>query len=1048
MYQKYKNKIRIIAKQVGVGIIIFGIVFPYNILTVLADAVPVYDEVLNEERLPQNNSSVVSGTSSLMQMLGEIVAPIYHLATPGSNLTYDIYRYLMKHTEDELGIDKDFFRRMKQKVDAPTVDIIFTPTNPKIGERVTAFAIPHGFRNNKERLYYTWYIVHDPKGKGGYDSSLNVQNGRNEAMAIIARGGYDKELFGDSDNDDNNRDAYDASYGGDDGKGKQAISKECTEECECLKQMTMMGGEITKGCFDDRGELLYNKTEEYDEVKSDRGEESAKIGRGVVNSEFISRCYRHNFGGQSADKVNDLSGRDLIIKCKHAFGDKVGDDKLTFDATAENIWGTNKGNPDTDGDGIIDEADLAGLGQDEFTWIYRKGDKVSVAIEGTSNIMINEGTTARLRYENTDSTREDDKKDISPVLEKGVESWYKTERDTCEDAKDTCLAEKGDSETYTKVSDRLPADSECTQVYSDCMKELWEHKRSDDNDEDAFGDMTGYYKIMWAAPGICTDKTQKEASKDWCDTKEDIGFQYLKLYDPVERGRELLEVSVNVSPKNPQFKESGIDMVEDFSVTHSDSTDMIVASASVVSKDYINPDYLYYKWSVWSCNPDDFDSCNDITNTVDFKSREEGLGLRDIGFYPTNGIFAFGNRALLKIGVIVKKHKNSVMSSPGVNGEYTKQIFSNEKKNISREDRYTQKYAYTASKLVEVSKHNLNIKLYQAKAIKGGSWQKGKEICGEGSEKDVYRKICPVYQYQVLMAEVENAGEAISWQLNGKNIGPTLNNKNNQNPNSTTIFFPITGVDGELGTIKATSETKNKEGTWEDDNISEARVFSIHRPMAKILDKEGALDANSIQRAYAGAYANSKGYYSEYKNEELWWIAAWRGIPFNERKGIVDIPVTVIPRYLQEEVDGVHLILQSYANTKAMGNLANESNSVFEKVKFNNDKDKELNRFRIRTIRQFSDEYKIALKQSFGVAPLDELVDDLKIKVKAISDERYLKATGKTMALNMSQKTGKVFASTIQNAPAYLVFILRLAVSFVLVAMVTFGLIRTTRKIS
>ena len=1044
-----KNKMVMSFKKWLGFTIVFSILFPYNILTVLADAVPVYDEVLNEKRLPQNNSSVVSNTSSLMQMLGEIVAPIYHLATPGSNLTYDIYRYLMKHTEDELGIDKDFFRRMKQKVNAPTVDIVFAPTNPKVGEKVTAFAIPHGFRNSKEKLYYTWYIVHDPEGKGGYNSSLNVQDGRDEAMAMVARGGYDEKLFGpvNSANEDKNRDAYDTSYGGDDGRGKKKIEGVCEDNCECLENMTMMGGEITKGCFDDRGQLLYYNTDQYKETKSDRNDKSAKLGRGVVNSKFISRCYRHNFGGQSADDVDDLSGRDLIIKCKHAFGDEIGDDKLTFDATAEETWGTNKENPDTDGDGVVDEADLAGLSQDEFTWIYRKGDKVSVAVEGTSNIMINEGSTARLRYENKNSTREEKEKDISPKLEKGIESWYKTKREKCEDAKDTCLAEKGNSKEYTAVSERLPADSECTQIYSDCMKELWEHKKSDTNDEDAFGTMTGYYKIMWAAPGICTAKKKKEATKDWCDEDDDIGFQYLKLYDPVERGKQLMEVSVNVSPKNPQFKESGIDMVEDFSVLHSDSTDMIMASANVVSQDNVNPDYLYYKWSVWRCDPDDFDFCTDITDTVDFKSRKEGIGLRDIGFYPTNGVFAFGNRALLKVGVIVKKHKNSVMSSPGINGEYTKQIFSNTKKKIDKERNFTQKYAYTASKLVGVFKHKLNIKLYQAKAVKGGYWEKGKEICGEGSEKDVYRKICPVYQYQVLMAEVENAGEAISWQLNGKNIGPTRNNKNNQDPNSKTIFFPITGADGALGTIKVVSEIKKKKGSWEDDNISEARVFSIHRPMAKIIDKSEGLTKDRIQKATTGAL-NAK----DLRVNQLWWMVPTHGYSDDiGGKSKIDIPIVMIPRYLTEEINGSSLRVQGYVNNNAIKSLTsgNEGDSwMFEKITFpRSNVVGQINHFKARTIREFSKEYKIAFKQSFGINPLDELVHDKIIKVKVISRDTYKSATGYSVAMNTRQKVNKFFASTIENSPVYLVFILRLAVSFVLVGMITFGLVRTTRKI-
>lgn len=1046
MYKKIKNKIIKFVKGAVLVVIVFSMIFPYSTLTVLAQAVPVeevgwnleYNYRTAEIRLPTVNASVVSNTSSMTRLLGEIMAPLYHLATPGSFLTKDIYRYIMKHTEDELGIDKDIFRRMMRKPDAPTVDIVFAPTNPKVGEKITAFAIPRNFKNSNEKLYYTWYLVHDKE--------KNVEAGRREAMAIGARGGYDRALFGEPKDDDGDRDAYNASYGGDDGVGKKdgiAAQKGDCEGCACVDGMSMFGGEVTKGCFDDQGELLYANTDEYFMAEEDRNTASAKSGRGAINSDFISRCYRHNFGIQN-EETDEYSGRDLIINCDHTFGREVGGGDGEFDASSEEDWGTNPENADTDGDGIIDEADLVGLSQNQFTWIYRKGDRVSVAVEGMSNIPINEGTTDRLRYKNKYWDGDVDKIDQSPIA--SPEQWYIDQREECEDKRRDGLIATGLSFDPLGGA-RIEPDDITMREYSDCMKDLWEHEMKPENDEDSFGDMTGYYKIMWAAPGICTEKKEAIADDDWCDTDGDIGFQYLKLYDPVEKGKQLMEVSVNVSPKNPQFKDSEIDMVEDFSVLHNDSTDMIVVNADVVSQDYINPDYLYYKWSVWSCEPTAFDSCRDITETLDFKSKKEGIGLRDIGFYPTNSTFTFGNRALLKIGVVVKKHKNSVMSSPGINGEYADQIFSNEKKDILEEDRYTQKYAYTASKLVEVSKHRMKINLYQANPTASGNWVQGKPICGEGSEKEVYRKICPVYQYQVIMAEVENAGEAISWQLNGENIGQTLNGLNNQEPNSTTIFFPVTGVDGELATINITSEIENEEETWEDDNISEARVFTIHKPMAKILNKEGVLDANSMQRAYTGKH-NKGGNYRWRNGAELWWIAAWRGIPFNERMGVVDIPVTVIPRYLQDEVDGVNLILQSYANGKAMGNLASESRDVFEKIKFKNEKDKELNNFRIRTIRQFSKEHKIALKQSFGISPLDELVDDLEVEVKAISDDVYFKVTGENIALNIKQKTGKFFASTIENASEYLVFILRLAVSFVLVAMMAFGLVYGVKYIN
>jgi hypothetical protein len=282
-------------------------------------------------------------TNSLVELMGEVMAPIYQLATPGSNLTYDIYRYLMKHTENEFGIDKDFFRRMQKKQEAPTVDIVFAPTNPKVGEKITAFAIPRGFRNSNKKLYYTWYIVHTGKD--------DVEAGRKEAMKMVAAGNYDKALFGNPQtaDDDKDRDAYNASMGGDDGVGKKPKDKKCDSStgCECIKNMTMMNSKIDTGCYDDQGELLYSKEEEYKEGVKNRGKSSANLGKGVVNSKFITRCYRHNFGIQN-EKGKENSGRDLIISCKHTFGDEVGTDDGTFKFDTEKDLGTNPTNPDTE----------------------------------------------------------------------------------------------------------------------------------------------------------------------------------------------------------------------------------------------------------------------------------------------------------------------------------------------------------------------------------------------------------------------------------------------------------------------------------------------------------------------------------------------------------------------------------------------------------------------------------------------------------------------------------------------------------------------------
>jgi len=1015
-------KIRtVIWKKLAMLAIVFALIFPWQALPVLADPVPVEEVGWNREW----NFRTSEYTNSLVELMGEVMAPIYQLATPGSNLTYDIYRYLMKHTEDELGIDKDFFRRMQKKQKAPSVDIVFAPTNPREGERVTAFAIPRDFRNSKEKLYFTWYIVHDVVSG---EEKPNVEAGKKEAMRMVAAGNYDKDLFGEPQDDDRNRDAYDASFGGDDGVGKKsddgtAAAEDC-EECDCLHSMSMMDGDVSRGCFDDKGELLYSEFDQFEEAMSDRGYNSALNGRGVVNSQWITRCYRHNFGpgGDAGDKdtgVFAYSGRDLIIKCQHAFGDGVGD--RNFERGEEEEWGTNPENPDTDGDGVVDEADLAGLGQDEFTWIYRKGDKVSVAVEGMSNIAINEGATDRLRYKNKHWDGEEENLDLSPTA--SPEDWYKERREECQNLRET----------------------DSNNAYSDCMKDLWEHQLKDENDEDAFGDMTGYYKIMWAAPGICSENKMEEADNDWCDNDDDIGFQYLKLYDPVERGKQLLEVSVNVSPKNPQFTEPA---EGDASEDYGDSTDMIIASADVVGDDpNLNPDYLYYQWSVWRCEPDDFDTCHEVTNEVKWKSFKEGLGVRDVGFYPTEGIFA-GNRSLLKVGVVVKRHQNAVMSSPGVNGEYEQQIFSEDKReNYGTPRQFPNKYAYVASKLIEVTRNNLKINLYSAMPDGNGGWQADLKICSTG----LYKKVCPVFPYQVLMAEVEGVAGAVAWKLNGKTIQPSFNETVNTEVNSSRVFFPIVGTENSLGRITVTAERADKEGKWEDNNMIEERVFSIHNPMAAIIDPAEMTLGETIKRAFSGI----DGRKSIFSGRQLWWnLASWDsnsltpGVAGEYRPVDNQIVFTVVPNYLEQALEQYKINFKAFVNDDLkQGISANTASArlAFQPIRFLGEPNS-VEDLRIRTVINFDDDYKKSLWQAFGIKPVNELVNDLNVKVRNITREEYRRITGQSATGTrqglLKRAKNKFFALTVKNAPDYLVFTLRLAISFVLVGMTMIWMIR------
>lgn len=280
---------------------------------------------------------------------------------PTQPVEIDIRKF-MSCAEERYGVDVNTMRRSNQKLYAPEVDLYFDNTEPKEGQKVTATATPMNFQNSNVNLYYTWFLFHSDDNLDGDNA---MEKAKVRAMKITAGGGFDPNLFGitygsSGDADD---DGFNTPYGGADGVGGQ----EC-EDCD----------------FDD---LAY--------------EQDILTTKQTVDPNDITRCYRHNFGLAYDDDAGEGisqfdSGKDRIIECEHQFveendacgGYRVGDGN--FPDAEEKCWNLDPTRADTDGDGIPDEADLAGLAQSQFTWDYQPGDRVGVVIEGTSTIPINE----------------------------------------------------------------------------------------------------------------------------------------------------------------------------------------------------------------------------------------------------------------------------------------------------------------------------------------------------------------------------------------------------------------------------------------------------------------------------------------------------------------------------------------------------------------------------------------------------------------------------------------------------------------------------------
>ncbi len=142
---------------------------------------------------------------------------------------------------------------------------------------------------------------------------------------------------------------------------------------------------ISKGSFTcDEDNVTYNDQYLIDDW------EDYMTGRGLNLSGFGCSSYARDYE-QMTDPTCTLIGKEYDGKgCEHLFPDTGNDNWEAgdgdFGGGEERFWGTNPQDANTAGNGNLDEANVSGLGQKEFSWIYQTGDKVGVIVEGTSLI--------------------------------------------------------------------------------------------------------------------------------------------------------------------------------------------------------------------------------------------------------------------------------------------------------------------------------------------------------------------------------------------------------------------------------------------------------------------------------------------------------------------------------------------------------------------------------------------------------------------------------------------------------------------------------------
>ncbi len=313
-------------------------------------------------------------------------------------------------------------------IDGPEVDVVFDDSE---GDgTMTAKAISTGFNGGDEDLYFTWYLKRsgcgldkDPssdkkeKCDEDNDGKITENDWKVKAAKIIATNGYTDESNGSSSNDGND-DGYQAypEWTGDNDEPNCYVQdfedggiyelKETEEVFTCANPVCVATKSLS--CSGDSKQICQRQAEPDCQVTD--AETFVSAGQcdggtllclsGSFSSSLTDLEICSALGSSSGDSCESLSetvpGCSFVEKtdgniCQHLFAqpdddldEETGDDE--FDDDEEEFWGTDPNNKFTAGNSNVDEANVVGLGVDEFTWNYLDGDKVGLVVEGESII--------------------------------------------------------------------------------------------------------------------------------------------------------------------------------------------------------------------------------------------------------------------------------------------------------------------------------------------------------------------------------------------------------------------------------------------------------------------------------------------------------------------------------------------------------------------------------------------------------------------------------------------------------------------------------------
>lgn len=338
------------------------------------------------------------------------------------------------------------------KSQMPKISMQFDKNTVQPGEKITATAITTGFITENKNLYFTWYLKH--RGEE------NVNNWKIAAAKILARGNFENSGFNYSGSNQSGKGylalpawGLDRNDYGDDatkdlitaaenkncylqnfktGRIYELTASESAFSCpgggtlKCVSEGNLSctypdpavppGPDITEAktvCMEGGSpNCVVTSVENFaSSVTCPAGQTARCISgttfaSGSTNAQICSALGLGIVGNtcaslaQTAPTCTRTRSNDGNV-CEHLFakptdtGDKSGDGK--YDMDEEKFWGTNPSAKSTAANGAVDEANVIGLGVNQFSWTYQAGDEIGVVVEGESPVTTKHNDTTNIR---------------------------------------------------------------------------------------------------------------------------------------------------------------------------------------------------------------------------------------------------------------------------------------------------------------------------------------------------------------------------------------------------------------------------------------------------------------------------------------------------------------------------------------------------------------------------------------------------------------------------------------------------------------------------